>query len=66
MQQSGELLTIGQVATLLQVPKGWIYQRTRERSPNTIPFIKLGKYLRFRAAEVEAWLQAQRKGWQGE
>lgn len=61
-----ELLTIDQVAELLKVPKTWIYQRTRERSSNTIPYYKVGKYLRFKSSEVQGWLQEQRRGWQPE
>ena len=62
--KSGQkLLTIGELAELLDVPKGWIYQRTRDRSPSTIPFYKLGKYLRFDPDKVRAWLEAQRHGW---
>ncbi|NIM99492.1 MAG: helix-turn-helix domain-containing protein [candidate division Zixibacteria bacterium] len=58
-----ELLTIDELSELLRVRRGWIYSRTRERSPNTIPFIKLGKYLRFDPDEVFAWLETQRRGW---
>jgi len=59
-----ELLTIDELALMLKVPKGWIYQRTRDRSPCTIPFYKVGKYLRFDANEVRVWLEEQRRGWQ--
>ncbi|MFX0199212.1 MAG: helix-turn-helix domain-containing protein [Candidatus Hodarchaeota archaeon] len=62
---NGEVfLTIDELAELLRLPKGWIYARTRERSPSTIPYYKLGKYLRFKLKEVEQWLESQRKGWQ--
>ena len=61
-----KLLTIDELAEMLDVPKGWIYQRTRERSSSTIPFYKLGKYLRFDPAEVRGWLEAQHRGWQAE
>jgi len=61
-----EFLTIDEVSEVLKVPKTWIYQRTRERSPSTIPFYKLGKYLRFDIDEVLAWLREQRRGWQAD
>ena len=61
-----EFLTIEELASLLRVPKGWIYARTRERSPNTIPYLKVGKYLRFRLSEVQGWLDAQHRGWHPE
>jgi excisionase family DNA binding protein len=66
MSRSEKLLTIDEVAELLKVPKGWIYQRTRDRSPGTIPFYKLGKYLRFDPKQLQAWLQDQKRGWQSE
>jgi len=58
-----ELLTIDELAQVLKVRKGWIYARTRERSPSTIPHFKVGKYLRFSHSEVQAWLQEQRRGY---
>jgi len=48
-----DLLTLGQLCELLQVPKSWGYRQVREQS---IPFVKLGKYLRFHRPSVEKWL----------
>ena len=39
------------MAKFLKVPKGWIYQRT-QFGRDAIPFIKVGKYLRFDPDEV--------------
>src|SRR5581483_4585025 len=36
-----------ELAGYLGVPVGWIYDRTKQKGPETIPHIKLGKYLRF-------------------
>ncbi len=49
-----ELLTLDEVATLLKLPKSWIYERTRRK---LIPHVKLGKYLRFPRAALGRWLQ---------
>lgn len=46
-------LTVEDVSTLLQVPKSWIYEKTRL---NLIPFKKIGKYLRFNKSEIENWV----------
>jgi excisionase family DNA binding protein len=54
-----KLLTIDEVAALLQVPKSWIYERTRH---GTIPHLKLGKYLRFPTAELHEWMARHEKG----
>jgi len=53
------LLTVGEVAELLRVPPSWIYGRTRRRSVDRIPGFRLGKYWRFRRADVLAWLEKQ-------
>ena len=55
------LLTIHDVADLLQVPTSWVYEHTRQRSVNRIPGIRLGKYWRFERADVEAWIDAHRR-----
>jgi excisionase family DNA binding protein len=56
------LLTVEEVAKLLQVPPSWVYGRTRQRSADCIPGFRLGKYWRFREADVLAWLERQRVG----
>ena len=45
---SQELLTVDELAEHLKVPKSWIYSRTREKGPDSIPRIQAGKYIRFR------------------
>ncbi len=56
------LLTVGEVASLFRVPVSWVYERTRQRSSDRIPGFRLGKYWRFREADVLAWLERQRAG----
>src|SRR5262249_25821715 len=46
------MLTIDEAAALLRVPKSWLYERTRT---NSVPHMKLGKYLRFDRQEFLAW-----------
>lgn len=52
-----DLLKVGGIANELDVPPSWIYARTRIKDGNTIPHIRVGKYLRFRKSEVMAWLE---------
>jgi excisionase family DNA binding protein len=59
---SRALLTVEEVAELLRVPLSWVYERTRNRSVDRIPGFRLGKYWRFREADVLAWLDRQRSG----
>jgi excisionase family DNA binding protein len=48
-----ELMTAGEVATLLQVTKAWVYTQTRARK---IPHVSLGRYVRYRRSAVLRWL----------
>lgn len=53
-QSKCELLTVRQVAELLQVPVSWVYGRMRKRSLERLPAYRLGKYWRFDREEVSA------------
>ena len=55
-----ELLTVDDLAKLLKVPKSWIYEHTRADCRDPLPSIRLGKYRRFIAADVQRYLQARR------
>jgi excisionase family DNA binding protein len=56
------LLTLKEAAEWLQVPASWIYQRTHAGASERIPFIKLGRLLRFDRAELQHWLDDRRRG----
>ena len=56
------LLTVEEVSELLCVPVSWVYEQTRRRGQDRIPGFRLGKYWRFREADVLAWLDRQRAG----
>jgi excisionase family DNA binding protein len=59
-----ELLTVEEVAALLKVSKSWVYEHTRSRGvprAERLPCIKLGKYVRFEAASVRAFLVKRSK-----
>jgi len=58
----GQLLTVEEVAEMLKVPTSWVYERTRRRSADRIPGFRLGKYWRFREADVFAWIERRRIG----
>jgi excisionase family DNA binding protein len=62
-RENERLLTIHQVAELLHVPVSWVYGRTRRRSTERLPGIRLGKYWRFREEEIHAWVESQRGGY---
>lgn len=58
--QAPRILTVKQVADLLQVPPSSIYEKTRKRrgAVPPLPCRRVGKYLRFFEAEVMEWLVA--------
>lgn len=51
-----QLMTVDDVAALLRVRRSWIYERTRKRnsgsSKDRLPFVKVGKFVRFDPAAV--------------
>ena len=58
--QAPRILTVKQVADLLQIPNSSVYEKTRARcgAVPPLPCRRVGKYLRFFDTEVMAWLTA--------
>lgn len=55
-----ELLTVDEVAAILKVSRSWVYEHTRSRGiprSERLPHIKVGKYVRFDARAVRAFLE---------
>jgi excisionase family DNA binding protein len=48
-----DLLTAGEVATLLRMTSAWVYAETRR---NRIPHLRLGRYVRYRRSTIVAWM----------
>ena len=57
---SEELLTVQDAARFLNVPVSWVYEHTRNDRSDPLPFVKLGKYLRFDARDLRAYVDAKR------
>ncbi len=51
-----QLLKPQELPDLLGVPISFVYDRTRQNSPDPIPHFKLGKYVRFDFAQVQEWV----------
>jgi excisionase family DNA binding protein len=56
-----ELIEIKELARRLSVPVTFIYDRTRKNSPDPIPHLKIGKYVRFDPEAVVQWLELHRR-----
>ena len=57
---SSPYLTIDQVAALIGVPKSFIYRRTARGHGDPIPHYRLGGHLRFKLADIEAWIECHK------
>lgn len=55
-ESSGKLLTAHEVADVLGMKPGWVYERSRS---GEIPTVKLGRYFRYRADKVNEWIVLQ-------
>jgi excisionase family DNA binding protein len=53
------LLDAKGAAALLNVPATWVLAEARA---DRIPHVRLGRYVRFDAAELESWWQSRRRG----
>lgn len=53
------LLNADQAAELLNVPKTWIMAQARA---GTIPHVRLGRYVRFDADELDRWWRDRARG----
>jgi excisionase family DNA binding protein len=56
-EKTTELLTVQELAERLRLPESWVRARTRSRTLDPLPCVRLGRYTRFRWSAVEAWLR---------
>jgi len=60
------ILTLKEAAKFLKLKPGQLYEqtrvRTRSRQECPVPFIKIGKHLRFRQPDLEAWVDRLASG----
>jgi len=53
------LLNVKELAEILGVPISWIYDRTRKSGPESLPHLRVGKYIRFQESEVLDYLKSK-------
>ena len=56
-----ELLTVIDAARFLHVTVSWVYEHTRDDAEDRLPFVKLGKYVRFDRTDLRAFIDAKRQ-----
>lgn len=54
-----KLMSVPELAQELNVPVSWVYSRCMEKGSDSIPRLKLGKYVRFEREKVMAWIRAK-------
>jgi excisionase family DNA binding protein len=58
-----EILTVAELATMLKMSKGQVYEMTKTRTragamrDNPIPFVKINCNVRFRKSDIEDWIE---------
>jgi predicted DNA-binding transcriptional regulator AlpA len=59
-----EILTVAELPVMLKMSKAQVYEMTRERTrngsmrDNPVPVLRINGNLRFRKADIEAWLES--------
>ncbi len=58
-----KLLNIEDLSGFLNVPKSWVYRRTYKgcNEDKRIPFLKIGKYIRFNFGDIIDWLENMKR-----
>lgn len=56
-----ELLTVNDAARFLRVTASWVYEHTRDDAEDRLPFVKLGKYVRFDRTDLREYIDAKRQ-----
>ena len=56
-----ELLTVNDAARFLRVTVSWVYEHTRDDAEDRLPFVKLGKYVRFDRTDLREFIDAKRQ-----
>ena len=56
-----ELLTVNDAARFLRVTASWVYEHTRDDAEDRLPFVKLGKYVRFDRTDLHEFINAKRQ-----
>ena len=52
---SHEILKPDEVAALLRTSTAWVYEKCRSRQKDPLPFMRIGRYVRFDKDAVLAW-----------
>jgi excisionase family DNA binding protein len=54
------LINVREAAQFLKVTPSWVYEHCRPGVEERLPFVKIGKYLRFERRELRAYVDRRR------
>jgi hypothetical protein len=57
-----DLLDVKGAARFLNVTPSWVYEHSRPGAGEMLPFVKIGKYLRFDRRDLRAYVDRKRGG----
>ncbi len=61
VQANQSLLKTGEVCDRFKVSRDWVYHRVRPDALDSLPYVRLGRVLRFEPEKVQQYLEAHRK-----
>ena len=61
MTRPEPLLDVAAASEILGVPRSWVYAAV-EQDPPRLPYYRVGRYIKFRASELEMWIRARGRG----
>lgn len=61
-EMAERLLSVGELAEWLQVSEAWVRKHAAAKCRPVIPCVRLGKMMRFKESEINAWLKGLQKG----
>ncbi len=60
------LLSVHEAARILGVTVSWVYEHLRPTVQDPLPFVKLGKYVRFHPDDLAAYINDKRRAHAGQ
>ena len=55
------MVSVKELAAILNVPVSWIYERTRKGSNDRIPHVRIGKYIRFPEEMIRDFVEKHKR-----
>jgi len=56
------LITSPEACTLLRVGRSWLALEVRKGAQSSVPFLRVGRYIRFRRSDLLEWMRRQSQG----